>query len=90
MIIITMHSLNPGNRFYLYLLLCFAFYFFIIELIIFIESDYDIKSLQKVQLITIVLNTIYCLWTLIEINFSIDKLLPFINFCAWLGMILEL
>jgi hypothetical protein len=85
-----MHSLKPGIRLYLYILLFHSQIFLIIEVIILKESKNDFKKIRKINLLIVLLTTIYCVRTLISIDFNVDALLPFINFCAWIGMILEL
>jgi len=74
----------------LYVMMAFAFIFFVVEFIVYRESKNSFVYVDKIKLLIIFLVFIYCLLTLQEMTENVDSLLPFINLCAWFNLVIEM
>ena len=61
---VTAHSIKPGKRILLYILLAFGISFDIFELLIFKDSEFKLDYIDKIAILVIYLVLHYCIQTL--------------------------
>ena len=58
---IGLHSLKPGRKEWLYTLISFASVFSLCELIVWKDSHYSLKYVDKLEILNIILVFVYCI-----------------------------